>query len=346
MANIKISELSSHSGSNLHTSDLLPIVDLDANNDGSVADAQTKSINIAEFKTGIFASPTFTGAVTIDSVSPPSSTASPSLAQHLTNKTYVDLALTVHTSLTNNPHSVTKAQVGLGSVDNTTDAAKPVSTAQQTALDLKANRASPVFTGSIDFSSYTSASIGTVAASIDPAQNNIPAAGAGNDTTTDLAVDQTGNVVRTTQEATWLLTRAEIDALTTSTSAGLELIQAPGANKFVIIEKVTFLIKYAYNNGTMATSQQYEILQDGNAADEIAVIKAQKILDITKTGQSASSSDIYGIYEHDTGFATLNRAYKPNVNTTIRRKTTSALATAVESISIKMRYRVYDVASY
>lgn len=33
-----------------------------------------------------------------------------------------------------NPHSVTKAQVGLGSVDNTSDAAKPVSTAQATAI--------------------------------------------------------------------------------------------------------------------------------------------------------------------------------------------------------------------
>lgn len=40
-----------------------------------------------------------------------------------------------------------KADVGLGSVDNTSDANKPVSTAQQTALDLKANIASPTFTG-------------------------------------------------------------------------------------------------------------------------------------------------------------------------------------------------------
>lgn len=38
-----------------------------------------------------------------------------------------------------NPHGVTKAQVGLGSVDNTSDAAKPVSAAQQAALVLKAD---------------------------------------------------------------------------------------------------------------------------------------------------------------------------------------------------------------
>ena len=42
-----------------------------------------------------------------------------------------------------------KGDVGLGSVDNTTDAGKPVSTAQQTALDLKANLASPTFTGTV-----------------------------------------------------------------------------------------------------------------------------------------------------------------------------------------------------
>lgn len=36
-----------------------------------------------------------------------------------------------------NPHVVTKAQVGLGNCDNTSDADKPVSTAQQTALDAK-----------------------------------------------------------------------------------------------------------------------------------------------------------------------------------------------------------------
>lgn len=36
-----------------------------------------------------------------------------------------------------NPHVVTKAQVGLGNCDNTSDLAKPISTATQTALDAK-----------------------------------------------------------------------------------------------------------------------------------------------------------------------------------------------------------------
>ena len=44
---------------------------------------------------------------------------------------------------------VTKTHVGLGNVDNTSDANKPVSTATQTALDLKAPLASPTFTGTV-----------------------------------------------------------------------------------------------------------------------------------------------------------------------------------------------------
>jgi hypothetical protein len=44
-----------------------------------------------------------------------------------------------HISSTSNPHGVTKAQVGLSNVDNTSDLNKPISTATQTALDLKAN---------------------------------------------------------------------------------------------------------------------------------------------------------------------------------------------------------------
>lgn len=41
--------------------------------------------------------------------------------------------LNTHTGNTSNPHSVTKAQVGLGNADNTSDTNKPVSTAQATA---------------------------------------------------------------------------------------------------------------------------------------------------------------------------------------------------------------------
>ena len=61
---------------------------------------------------------------------------------------------------------VTKAEVGLGNVDNTSDANKPVSTAQQSAIDLKANIASPTFTGNVALGSNASGTFnGTIGTS-------------------------------------------------------------------------------------------------------------------------------------------------------------------------------------
>lgn len=44
-------------------------------------------------------------------------------------------SLISHLSNKSNPHGVTKSQIGLGNVDNTADSNKPVSTAQQTAIN-------------------------------------------------------------------------------------------------------------------------------------------------------------------------------------------------------------------
>lgn len=54
--------------------------------------------------------------------------------------------LSTHINDKNNPHAVTKAQVGLGNVDDTSDADKPVSTATQTELDKKENTSNKVTT--------------------------------------------------------------------------------------------------------------------------------------------------------------------------------------------------------
>lgn len=67
-------------------------------------------------------------------------TPSPGVTDHtlLSNiGTNTHAQIDTHISSTSNPHSVTKAQVGLGSADNTSDVNKPVSTATQTALNLK-----------------------------------------------------------------------------------------------------------------------------------------------------------------------------------------------------------------
>lgn len=56
-----------------------------------------------------------------------------------TNINEVKTNLGYHASNQANPHSVTKAQIGLSDVDNTSDINKPISTATQSALDLKLN---------------------------------------------------------------------------------------------------------------------------------------------------------------------------------------------------------------
>ena len=81
------------------------------------------------------AGPTFTGNVTMSDIS-----------ANDASFNVVD----IHTL--NLTTALSASGVGLGNVDNTTDAGKPVSTAQQTALDLKANLAGPTFTGKVTMS--------------------------------------------------------------------------------------------------------------------------------------------------------------------------------------------------
>lgn len=57
------------------------------------------------------------------------------------NFSAINTQVEAHTSNKSNPHAVTKAQVGLSNVDNTSDANKPISTATQAALNDKADQA-------------------------------------------------------------------------------------------------------------------------------------------------------------------------------------------------------------
>ena len=75
--------------------------------------------------------------------------------QSLTNKT-------LNSPVINTPTGLAKADVGLANVDNTTDASKPVSTATQTALDLKAPINSPTFTGTVSGITKSMVGLGNV----------------------------------------------------------------------------------------------------------------------------------------------------------------------------------------
>jgi hypothetical protein len=107
---------------------------------------------------------------------------------NLATKSYADTAVSTHSSDTTAVHGITdtsllvtttgtqtltnktittpsglvKSDVGLGNVDNTADASKPVSTAQQTALDLKANLSGPTFTGTVSGITKSMVGLGNV----------------------------------------------------------------------------------------------------------------------------------------------------------------------------------------
>jgi hypothetical protein len=103
-------------------------------------------------------SPSFTGTVSgitktmvgLGSVDNTSNATERAATATLTNKTLTSPVI-------NTPTGIVKGDVGLGNVDNTADTAKPISTAQQTALNLKANIASPSFTGNASFAGAVTA---------------------------------------------------------------------------------------------------------------------------------------------------------------------------------------------
>lgn len=101
--------------------------------------------------------------------------------------------LNAHTTNYSNPHQVTKAQVGLGNADNTSDANKPVSTAQQNALNTKVDKVSGYALSKNDFTDALLAKLNGIAAG---AQVNVGTNLSVGASATDAAVySSTGNGV-------------------------------------------------------------------------------------------------------------------------------------------------------
>jgi hypothetical protein len=186
----------------------------------------------------------------------------------LATKSYADTAVSTHSSDTTAVHGITdtsllvtiagsqtltnktittplglvKSDVGLGNVDNTADASKPVSTAQQTAIDLKANIASPTFTGTVSGITKTMVGLGNVDNTADTAKPVSTAQQAALDlkeTVENVALKAplaspalTGvptaptaaAATNTTQIATTAYVRAEVAALVNSAGATLDTL--------------------------------------------------------------------------------------------------------------------------
>jgi len=164
------------------------------------------------------------------------------------------------------------------------------------------------------------------------------------DTLAVLAVDPTGNIVRGSQEGTWTFTKAQLDALTTSTTSGTTLIAAPGANKAIIVEESNLMIKYS-GTGTMS-SNSFVIRQahNGDATAEITRLPSGQINTIMS---SAPANPSYGFYSRDLPlYNNDGRSFVTNKATFLSRINTNATPTNLVSISIKLKYRIFNATTF
>ena len=141
-------------------------------NDANFASSVTTSLGLK----APLASPTFTGVVSlasgayIDGYQNVSNTSDANKPVSTATQTALDLkaplaspAFTGAINFTGVTVSgISKTSVGLDNVDNTTDANKQISTLTQTALDLKANLASPTFSGTVSGISKSMVGLGNV----------------------------------------------------------------------------------------------------------------------------------------------------------------------------------------
>ncbi len=164
------------------------------------------------------------------------------------------------------------------------------------------------------------------------------------DTLATLTVDPSGNVVRGEQEATWTFTRAQLNA-----TLGNTLIAAPGADKAVVVTYSDWMIKYSAT-GAVSTSQSYVVRQANipQAAASVSILPALRINEILNASQGTPTNPSYGFYTRDipTGSGSQGRTYKTNTATTLHKATSDALPAGVISISIKLRYRLFDGSTF
>lgn len=97
----------------------------------------------------------------------------------------VDNSISIHTSNVSNPHKVTKAQVDLGNVDNTSDLNKPISTATQKALDEKLDSSSYVVDSTLSDTSTNPVQNKVINNTITTINNNLGTKANSSDLTTE-----------------------------------------------------------------------------------------------------------------------------------------------------------------
>lgn len=184
----------------------------------------------------------------------------------------VQTNLETHINNKSNPHEVTKDQVGLGNVDNTSDANKPISNATQTALNGK-------------FSA-------TDGNALKQRVDNIPELVA-----TDITVDSDNDSVNISLDKTSI-----VDGTSSGTTININSATASKAGILVPTDKSKIDKIITNGNGTKYLSDNgtYKEVSGGSSSSDINIIELQDIRDIIsivyheKDGASSDISSVFG----------------------------------------------------
>ncbi len=192
-------------------------------------------------------------------------------------------------------------------------------------------------TNQLELKSYTSTSVSPTGGNLNPNQNYQAAT---QDTLATLAVDPSGDVVRAEQEATWTFSPAQLNG-----TLGITLIDAPGANKAIIVTESDWMIKYNAT-GSISVNQSYEVRQASNTAANaiISILPGTRINEILSASQGVPPNPAYGFCARDIPLQT--RTYKTNTATTLHKLTSDALPAGVISVSLKLKYRIFDGGTF
>lgn len=192
----------------------------------------------------------------------------------------VQTNLKTHINNKSNPHKVTKDQVGLGNVDNTSDANKPISNATQTALNGK-------------FSA-------TDGNALKQRVDKIPKLVA-----TDITVDSDNDSVNISLDKTSIVdgklsgTTININSATASKAGILVPTDKSKIDKIITNGKGT---KYLSDNGT------YKEVSGGSSSSDINIIELQDIRDISSIvyhEKDRASSDIRSVFGSSANFRSI-----------------------------------------
>lgn len=192
----------------------------------------------------------------------------------------VQTNLETHINNKSNPHEVTKDQVGLGNVDNTSDANKPISNATQTALNGK-------------FSA-------TDGNALKQRVDNIPELVA-----TDITVDSDNDSVNISLDKTSI-----VDGTLSGTTININSATASKAGILVPTDKSKIDKIITNGNGTKYLSDNgtYKEVSGGSSSSDINIIELQDIRDIISIvyhEKDRASSDIRSVFGGSANFRSI-----------------------------------------